>query len=377
MSRELEGLEQRLGGLSVLVSAGRIRWLRQRDRQKVIKSYAHMVSLAATQESISAEDLTEFIAGCLSDETSIMLALESIAQFLEKMTNKDLARAQVIYKDLVPRLAEIRRMGNPAIDPSLESLRLRLSYLGVICQEAYVPPGEKFLLERAADQAEQEHLINMVETMRTDEPLSSMVYPMLLVYGSRAKGYAHGKDFDLAVLVRPGVGLHLRTNIQEALTRLATENGIEASFLEFWLEEVSGKGLNIRDFEKPDTYLGGNDMAHVLFEAVWMGHSQDIRQIFRGLVSRFLLPATGIVQAVKGLLLKEMERNTLQFRLMHKGYFYMYPPQGGIATRNSSAIDSQSSFWDSGYRQLATKLFITKVLLPHTGIEASVGRPNG
>jgi len=41
--------------------------------------------------------------------------------------------------------------------------------------------------------------------------------------------------------------------------------------------------------------------------------------------------------------------------------FRVCDSQGGIETKNSLDIDSKSSFWDSGYRQLATKLFVSKV----------------
>ena len=62
--------------------------------------------------------------------------------------------------------------------------------------------------------------------------------------------------------------------------------------------------------------------------------------------------------------LLEIERDTLQYRLMHKGNARHYPEQGGIQTENSGALDSESMFWDSGYRRVATQLFLKKVFLP-------------
>jgi hypothetical protein len=160
------------------------------------------------------------------------------------------------------------------------------------------------------------------------------------------------------------MGLQSRASLQYRLARAAKEVGVEAGFLEFWLEWESGL-LKIRDFQDRHQQLGGNQFAHILFEAAWIGRTIDIEAMNGCLVSRFFLPGSGgMFQAVRDLLVREIERNTLQFRLMHKGYAHLYPPRGGIATRNSPAIDSGSSFWDSGYRQLATRLFITRVFLP-------------
>jgi hypothetical protein len=62
--------------------------------------------------------------------------------------------------------------------------------------------------------------------------------------------------------------------------------------------------------------------------------------------------------------LEEIERDMLQYRLMHKGYERHYPPYGGINTPHADLIDGKSTFWDSGYRQTAIRLFASQVFLP-------------
>ena len=65
--------------------------------------------------------------------------------------------------------------------------------------------------------------------------------------------------------------------------------------------------------------------------------------------------------------LRQLELEALQYRLMHKGYSRFYPLNAmaeTTKTQNSFLIDSESAFWDSGYRRLATKLFISRVFLP-------------
>jgi hypothetical protein len=352
-------LEERLGVLEGKVSPGRIRWLRQRDTEGVIRDFAGRISSALEKSLISMSDLKEFIWEFTSDELLMQAAVEASGRFLE---TQDPASARIYLTELEPLLTGTA-LNSRAVGRAQESVRLHLTYLGVIGRGDHALPGERFQLERAVNQVELGQLTRMVESIRADDQLSRMLFPLLLLYGSRVKGYGSA-DLDLAIMVRPWVGLQFRTAIQESLTRITKEVGIEVSFLEFWLEWESGL-LKIRDFQDQDMHMGGNPFAHVLFEAAWIGRADDIKALNSALTSRFILPGIGgIFQAVRDLLLMEIERNTLQFRLMHKGYAHLYPPQGGVATRNSSTIDSGSSFWDSGYRWLATRLFITRVFLP-------------
>jgi hypothetical protein len=58
-----------------------------------------------------------------------------------------------------------------------------------------------------------------------------------------------------------------------------------------------------------------------------------------------------------------MERDTLLYRLMHKGYEQFFPRFGGDEDY-ANRVDGESMFWDSGYRWLATRLFVNRVFLP-------------
>ena len=62
--------------------------------------------------------------------------------------------------------------------------------------------------------------------------------------------------------------------------------------------------------------------------------------------------------------LEEMERDSLQYRLLHKGFERYFPIQSPMNTVHGHAIDGQSAFYDSRYRRIATELFIRRVFLP-------------
>ncbi len=71
-----------------------------------------------------------------------------------------------------------------------------------------------------------------------------------------------------------------------------------------------------------------------------------------------------ISQNARTIWLQEIERDLLQYRLMHKGYAHARPEVSSFNSEHSSDIDSNSSFWDAGYRQVASQLFVNKVFLP-------------
>lgn len=140
--------------------------------------------------------------------------------------------------------------------------------------------------------------------------------------------------------------------------------------MEFWLE-ADGDELSIQNFENPDSSLGDSSLPHPLLGA-WCGDRGAIEELYKKLMPGYLYSKGKTIdgEAARHLWLKQMEHNTLQYRLMHKGYQRFFPEQGGIHTAHSDEIDGDSTFYDSGYRRLATKLFLDRVFLPQ--LEKSV-----
>jgi hypothetical protein len=63
--------------------------------------------------------------------------------------------------------------------------------------------------------------------------------------------------------------------------------------------------------------------------------------------------------------LEEMERDSLQYRLLHKGFARYYPISSPMNTLHGDGIDGASAFYDPRYRRIATELFIRRVFLPN------------
>jgi hypothetical protein len=86
-----------------------------------------------------------------------------------------------------------------------------------------------------------------------------------------------------------------------------------------------------------------------------------VRELHEKLLAEYLRPKTGTSHKS---FLEELERDILQYRLLHRGYARYFAEQGGLRRDCENEMDTQSAFWDSGYRRLATTLFIKKVFLP-------------
>ena len=144
-----------------------------------------------------------------------------------------------------------------------------------------------------------------------------------------------------------------------------THKKIRGEIVEFWLEEKENQ-LKIIDFTESDVTLGKSYWAHILFGAAWKGNKDIMRELREKLLAPYMYDTGKVIHErdARSLYLEEIERDTLQYRLMHKGYERFFPPCGGIHTPHSDEIDGNSMFWDSGYRQLATKLFASRVFLP-------------
>lgn len=137
----------------------------------------------------------------------------------------------------------------------------------------------------------------------------------------------------------------------------------------FWLEDVKGDGnLSVHDWETPTTVDAESTWTHVLFGASWHGDNDTIVMLHKKLLTNYFYDPETMTKGkpTHERWLEELERDALQYRLLHKGY-ERYHPVHTTQSKHSSNIDGESVFWDEGYRRTATKLFISRVFLPNLG----------
>lgn len=204
-----------------------------------------------------------------------------------------------------------------------------------------------------------------VQTLRSDPSFARLFYPVILFFGSRLKGYAkRNADLDAAVFIRPGIDPSERPLIREKLLELFPSKKIDGKVVEFWLTSHRG-GLWIRDFSEVDVFLGDSTWIHLIMGSVWLGEQSAEEELYSKLLAGFprTRDASFMGHDLRKLWFGELEREVLQYRLMHKGYRRLYPPALSIPA-SAIRLDPDSTFWDEGYRRLATCLYVSRVFVP-------------
>jgi hypothetical protein len=106
-----------------------------------------------------------------------------------------------------------------------------------------------------------------------------------------------------------------------------------------------------------------------LFNSVWIGNAGIIYSLRERLLPAYFQEdnQNNFGRSARELYLERLEQDLLQYRLMHKGYERHFPINTLSHLPHAELVDGSSAFWDSGYRQIATKLFVNSVFLPKIG----------
>lgn len=202
-----------------------------------------------------------------------------------------------------------------------------------------------------------------IEAVRNDPELAGSLYPVVLVGGSRLKGYGDERsDYDFTVCIRPDVDVAVRDELMTRVRHML--GGTKPN--EVWLEEAQNDYLRVRDLDVDDVYVANDYWVHLLFGAAWIGDEAEIREIQAGLYPPYFTDQriVGNGTPLRAAYLGRLEQDVLLYRLLHRGYAQHYPAGDGLRVPMAERIDGNSVFYDSGYRQLATRLFVEKVFLP-------------
>lgn len=173
-----------------------------------------------------------------------------------------------------------------------------------------------------------------------DERLGRFFYPIVMLGGSRLKGYGdESADTDMGVVTRPD------NNPDPALLK------------ELFLDHMP---VIMKAAQTPKGLYIDPVWSNFLYNSAWIGEKTAIDDL-RGMVATMYDDSP----VDKHVALRRLEQDTLQYRLLHKGYQRHYPIRSDDTPIPADGVDSHSVFWDPGYRHLATRLFAEKVRLPH------------
>jgi len=355
-----------------LISEKRTKWLKEKNKNEVIDSLSDEICSVILNRKLEQSEIEEIIfpdADIFTQQTFI----EGIRKAVESAHSNNAVLAENLYEQHKDILLTLWQRKSPEIKDILSKLFCRLYRLNVVEIEQLNELGiiapdlsEPFSKNLRSMEIETEKIKKIINKIETDPLLSEFIYPVVIIYGSKLKGYgSENADIDVAIMIKPQTSFDKRGDIREKLKSVFGDEQIDGIVTEFWLEETDS-GLSVRNFSESDPELGDKSWTHVLFGGVWEGNEDTISELRTKLLAPYFSETDEIIHGHKAreLYIEELERDTLQYRLMHKGYERFYPSYNTMKTFHSDEIDGKSIFWDSGYRDAAIKLFASRVFLP-------------
>jgi hypothetical protein len=345
----------------------RINWEMERDTASSVDDCSQEIAKSLVSGNLEFNRFKFFLENTI-DEYGTLIGITSLRKTLSSLAQHNLVHARntfLEFESLIDRLWETKQS---TVQECIEVFWTHL-YASNIVTEKHLRDRSVITANFEGNLGRKDSVSNLatqiVCLIKQSNELMSVLMPISIAYGSRVKGYNSRKaDDDVAIFVRPGISIDQRHEIQGKLAEHLKTFGVASRVFEFWLEETK-YGLKVRDFANPDRLLGDSLLVHVLFGGVWYGEHKLLSELYRSLLFPYLNPTDKTIngQSLREFWLEEMERDALQYRLMHKGY-HRFNPERRTTCIPDSIVDARGAFWDSGYRRLATKLFLKKVFLP-------------
>lgn len=190
-----------------------------------------------------------------------------------------------------------------------------------------------------------EKIKKIITEIKSDTELKDSILPVFLTGGSRTKGYGtFNSDTDIVIFAQKEPSDESKKKIFDLFSKYKIKDRPV-----FFHLNRNKDGFGLIDSE--------NRIASCL-NCFWVGNKKDITETLNALFPSFFNDSD-----LRKLYFENMERDLLQYRLMHRGYENHFPVFKNRFS-NKSEIDGSSVFWDTGYRRLATRLFINNIFLP-------------
>ena len=353
------------------ISVKRTKWLRQQQRTRVIQSLARNIAEGLVSQKLNVDEVRQFILKKDSQPSKQALVL-GILEATESLAREDESKARAIFEQYSDVLVGLWQEEDPQTNEYIAQALRRLHGLN-IAQDQHlaslnisIPDFTKPFSDHLAKMEKDRLAVrNLVLAIESNAELAAQVYPAILMFGSKLKGYGEATaDLDLAIFIKPGISPKNKERMKSLLNAVLPI-APDDHLTEFWLKETE-QGLAIDDQNLYDSASGASYWTHVLFGGAWEGDEQTIEMLRNKLLVPYFFEQRKKVHGreARGFYLEELERDTLQYRFMHKGYKKFHPAMGGLDTPHAHLVDGESTFWDSGYRMTAIKLFASRVFLP-------------
>jgi len=336
------------------ISPKRKQWLEQVKQEQLIDQQSDILALKLLTRQTDTKEIDNVIG-----ITSIFKTKRPTEEYL-KIIEKNWENATDEIKDCIISGLNHWAKLNIVSKDYLESLDIR----DINLSSPFPVNLDKLTKEDFKD------FVLAAEKIKNNPKLSEYIYPLFLAFGSRVKGYATSTaDHDAAIFFKPNTPFSKREEILTLLKQEAPELNDVDKILEFWLSQKDGK-LEFKPVPENSETIIGTSQIHIFLGGIWIGDKNEYQKIYNDITQTYRdLSHFGDKQEeVRFQFLRQLELDVLQCRLMHKGYRRFYPSRKDEGPANAHLIDWNSDYWDSGYRRVATQLFLSRVFLPKTSI---------
>jgi predicted nucleotidyltransferase len=365
-------LAEQQAELEVDATVNRKTWLKRKMLDEAIGSIGKEVADVILDYKIGVRELNAVLP-FTADSLAALIVIEGVQTAIERAAQQGDADLAAIFGSFGPEIAEPWTSSSDQTKEALTKMFRRVHKLGLISEEQLTRLGidlPKLVGSLSENLASMPDVIAAVESMTqiiaTDPHLSAFMVPVISIGGSRLKGYGEQtSDIDLCVFIKPGVSYSTRRDMRAYISEFFKGQGMEEHPIELWLDDAN-ETLTIRDFNNDDQLVADSTWTHILFDTVLIGDDDNVQMLTQKLLPNYFR-AQEIDEfgwSPRAFYLERIEQNLLQYRLLHKGYERHYPRVSKIGGSHADLIDGASVFWDSGYRRLATKLFVDRVFLP-------------
>lgn len=338
-------------------------WLAEQQQAAAMTTAAKEIA-ASIQDGLFPADLLE---GALSPQTNEFARQTLVEGIYQAIATG--AEPGKLYDQYSPTLDRLWGVATPGLADRLISTAHRLHRLGVISDEQ-LAQHDISVTTLAAPLSENlktipddiANLQKITAEVAVNPELSAYIYPVAVIGGSLLKGYGNlQSDVDVSVFVKPNTPREMVPQLRELLHKTFADGLGSYEPIEFWLERPGeSPELQVHNFAEPDQHVADKYWTHILFNGAWVGDQTAVAEIQKNLLPGYFYDSTNEIYGVseRQLYLERIEQDTLQYRLMHQGFARHNPLRGQVP-----GVDD-SVFWDPGYRQLATQLFMHNVFLP-------------
>lgn len=170
-------------------------WLKSDKKEKAIESTGNNINSAIAEKTFTNESATQFITP-EADVSCQQALIDGIRKAIESTAQSDAGQAQELYASYQDTLLSLWKSDRPEIREGLSKTFCRLHGLGIVDDQQLRTLGMTIPelagplsknLESISE--EMSDIKKMTAAIESDPALSQSIYPAVLVFGSRLKGY--------------------------------------------------------------------------------------------------------------------------------------------------------------------------------------------